>query len=144
MNEINNVIQKIIDTRKSKYLSQHDISTITGISQPIIARMESGKNIPRLDTLLKVVDALSLKLDIKERNEKEMMQEFKEDYFELASWFDMEENTNDLNYEDMVKTVLFLAYQHKNPDSCMGEDTSTYKEEGRLLQAFIKKYGLKN
>ena len=37
---------------------------MTGLKQPAIARIENNVNSPQLDTLIKILDALDLKLEI--------------------------------------------------------------------------------
>ena len=58
------IVKKITDLRTKKKLSQHDLAKIAGIKQPVIARMEKGTTNPRLDTVIKVVDALEYELTI--------------------------------------------------------------------------------
>lgn len=58
----------IIDTLtkqcKEKGLTQKELAKEAKSTQSVIARMESKKVIPQLDTLLKVVDALGCDLKI--------------------------------------------------------------------------------
>lgn len=58
------IVKKITDLRTKKGLSQHDLAKITGIKQPIISRMEKGITNPRLDTVIKIVDALEHELTL--------------------------------------------------------------------------------
>lgn len=58
------IVKKITDLRTKKGLSQHDLAKITGIKQPIISRMEKGITNPRLDTVIKIVDALEYELTL--------------------------------------------------------------------------------
>ena len=58
------IITTLIETRKIKGLSQKDIADITNLKQPAIARIENGVNSPQINTLLRIVDALDLKIDI--------------------------------------------------------------------------------
>jgi len=58
------IIQKIIDTRKSKKLTQAELSRKSGVRQPVIARMEKGVNSPQLNTLIKILNALDCKIKI--------------------------------------------------------------------------------
>ena len=61
------LIKKITEIRTVKGLSQQDLATITGIKQPIISRMEQGITNPRLDTVIKIVDALGHELTLIEK-----------------------------------------------------------------------------
>lgn len=58
------LIQAIIDGRKEKGLSQDELAKLTGIKQPAIARIESGAHSPQINTLINIVEALDLKLEI--------------------------------------------------------------------------------
>ena len=44
------LIDRLIELRASKNLSQKDVAAITGWSQAYISRLESKKTSPRLDT----------------------------------------------------------------------------------------------
>lgn len=62
--KVNNIIISIIKRRIDLGMSQRDLALKSGIKQPMIARIEKFDNIPRLDTLLKLLDALDLTLAI--------------------------------------------------------------------------------
>ena len=59
-----NIIKTIISTRKKKGLTQKEVAEMTGLKQPTIARIENNVNSPQLDTLIKILDALDLKIEI--------------------------------------------------------------------------------
>ncbi len=63
------IIDKIIENRKSKNLSQRDLAKMTGLKQPAIARFESFDASPNLVTLNKIVSALDLKLEVIDRHD---------------------------------------------------------------------------
>lgn len=58
------LIGEIIEARLDKGISQRQLGKMSGVSQPIIARMENGKAVPNLNTLLKVLAALGKTLYI--------------------------------------------------------------------------------
>lgn len=58
------LIGKMIEAREAKGLSQRELAEISGIKQPAIARIESMKSIPQVDTLLKVLIPLGYTLEI--------------------------------------------------------------------------------
>lgn len=58
------LIGKMIEAREAKGLSQRDLANISGVKQPAIARIESMKSMPQLDTLLKVLVPLGYTLQI--------------------------------------------------------------------------------
>jgi transcriptional regulator with XRE-family HTH domain len=47
------LIGKMIEAREEKGLSQRELAEISGVKQPAIARLESLKATPQIDTLLK-------------------------------------------------------------------------------------------
>lgn len=49
------IIKAIIETRESKKLTQRDLSKISGIKQPAIARIEKGINSVQTRTLIKLL-----------------------------------------------------------------------------------------
>ena len=49
---------EIIAARKEQGISQRELGKLTGIKQPVIARIESGQATPRIDTLLKLLAPL--------------------------------------------------------------------------------------
>ncbi|MCM1555957.1 MAG: helix-turn-helix transcriptional regulator [Anaeroplasma bactoclasticum] len=61
---ISSIIFEIVKQRNEKNLSQRDIEEITGIKQPMIARIETLKSIPRLDTLVSLCQAVGTRLGI--------------------------------------------------------------------------------
>ncbi len=57
------VALKIRITREQKGLRQQDLSDITGIARPNIARLESGRRIPKIGTLRKISEALGITIN---------------------------------------------------------------------------------
>lgn len=62
--QISNIIVKIIEKRLFLKMSQRELAKKTGIKQPMIARIEKLESIPRLDTLIKILDALDLNISV--------------------------------------------------------------------------------
>ena len=58
------IIDKIIQIRKKRGISQQKLSDMTGILQPVIARVESKRSSPTIEFLTKVLNALDLELDL--------------------------------------------------------------------------------
>lgn len=58
------LIGKMIEAREEKGLSQRELAELSGVKQPAIARMESMKSTPQIDTLLKVLVPLGYTLEI--------------------------------------------------------------------------------
>ncbi|MBQ8000367.1 MAG: helix-turn-helix transcriptional regulator [Ruminococcus sp.] len=58
------IIDTLIEQRKEKGMTQKELAQATELTQSVIARMESKKAVPQLDTLLKVVTALDCNLEV--------------------------------------------------------------------------------
>lgn len=58
------LIGEIIKAREEKGISQKKLEELSGVRQPIIARMERGKTSPQLDTILKILAPLGKTLYI--------------------------------------------------------------------------------
>jgi transcriptional regulator with XRE-family HTH domain len=55
---------QVADRRKGRGLSQADLAELVGTTQSAIARLESGGRPPRIDTLLRIANALEADLHI--------------------------------------------------------------------------------
>lgn len=55
---------ELIEARHKKGISQKRLEELSGVSQPVIARMERGATNPQVNTLLKVLRPLGLTLKI--------------------------------------------------------------------------------
>ena len=55
---------EIAKARKERGMSQRDLEAVSGVKQPIIARMERGQTSPQIDTVLKVLAPLGKTLAI--------------------------------------------------------------------------------
>lgn len=58
------LITELIKARNEKGITQRELETLSGVSQPVIARMESGKTSPNIDTVIKILFALGKTLTI--------------------------------------------------------------------------------
>lgn len=64
------LIGELIKARQEKGLSQKKLEELSGVKQPVIARMEKGQTSPQLDTILKVLAPLGKTLAIVQLNSK--------------------------------------------------------------------------
>ena len=55
---------ELIEARHKKGISQKRLEELSGVSQPVIARMERGTTNPQVNTLLKVLRPLGLTVKI--------------------------------------------------------------------------------
>lgn len=58
------LIGELIKARQDKGLTQKQLEKITGIKQPVIARMENGTSIPKISTILKLLAPLGKTLAV--------------------------------------------------------------------------------
>lgn len=58
------LIGELIQARKEQGISQRQLEELSGVKQPVIARMERGTSVPSIDTLLKVLVPLGKTLAI--------------------------------------------------------------------------------
>ena len=58
------IIGELIRARQEKGISQKKLEELSGVKQPVIARMEKGSTSPQLDTLLKVLAPLGKTLAV--------------------------------------------------------------------------------
>ena len=61
---------EIIKARQEQGISQKRLEEISGVSQPVIARMERGQTSPQLDTVLKLLASLGKTLAVVPINTK--------------------------------------------------------------------------
>ena len=64
------LIGELIKARQERVLSQKKLEELSGVKQPVIARMEKGQTSPQLDTILKVLAPLGKTLAIVPLNSK--------------------------------------------------------------------------
>lgn len=62
--ESERIVSEVARMRRSLGYSQAKLAMAAGIKQPVVARMETGVNSPRLDTILKVLLPLGKSLTI--------------------------------------------------------------------------------
>lgn len=58
------IIDRLIEERHRRGMTQKDLAKACSLTQSVIARLESKKTVPQLDTLLKVIAALRCELQI--------------------------------------------------------------------------------
>lgn len=56
------IAEKVSERRVEKNLSQRELAELCGTTQSAIARLERGGRPPRIDTLLRIADALECEL----------------------------------------------------------------------------------
>ena len=58
------LIGELIKARQDKGITQKQLEMLSGVKQPVIARMENGTSIPKLSTILKVLAPLGKTLAV--------------------------------------------------------------------------------
>ena len=58
------LVKSLIEARERLGLTQRELAAISGVKQPAIARLESMKRSPQIDTLFKLLHPLGLTLEI--------------------------------------------------------------------------------
>lgn len=58
------LIGRLIEARESKGITQHELAQMTGVKQSAIARLESMKATPQIDTLFKILKPLGYTIAI--------------------------------------------------------------------------------
>jgi transcriptional regulator with XRE-family HTH domain len=61
------IAEQVAGRRRSLGLSQAELAELTGTTQSAIARLESGGRPPRIDTLLRIANALDCELSVELR-----------------------------------------------------------------------------
>ena len=59
-----NIIDQLIQQRKQQHLSQTELAKKANMTQSVIARIESKKTVPQIDTLMKIIMALGCTLEV--------------------------------------------------------------------------------
>jgi transcriptional regulator with XRE-family HTH domain len=111
------IIETNVQSRKEKVLSQKEVAKIANLKQPAIARIETGAHSPQLDTLLKLIDALDLKIEIKKVNCIEIGDDIFEQILDEYHQFYSRNNDEKETYVTFNKEGGFINENksHKHP-----------------------------
>lgn len=69
------LMAELIKARREQGISQKKLAELSGVKQPIIARMERGITSPRIDTIIKVLVPLGKTLAVVPLKEKQTKQD---------------------------------------------------------------------
>jgi transcriptional regulator with XRE-family HTH domain len=61
------IAEQVTEQRAARGLSQKELAELCGTTQSAIARLESGGRPPKIDTLLRIAEALDCELEVKLR-----------------------------------------------------------------------------
>jgi transcriptional regulator with XRE-family HTH domain len=59
--------EQVTKRRRALGLSQHELAELTGTTQSAVARLEAGARPPKIDTLLRIANALDCELEVRLR-----------------------------------------------------------------------------
>ncbi len=62
------IAEQVVEQRRARGLSQKELAELTGTTQSAIARLETGGRPPRIDTLLRIAEALDCELVVELRS----------------------------------------------------------------------------
>ena len=58
------IISELIKARQEQGISQRRLEELSGVRQPVIARMEKGDSVPKIDTVIKLLAPLGKTLAV--------------------------------------------------------------------------------
>jgi len=61
------LIEQIVKIRKNLKITQEQLAKSANVTQQAISRLEKEKHIPKIDTLMRIIDGLGMKLTLTER-----------------------------------------------------------------------------
>lgn len=62
------ILCALIDARNEKKISQKELEELSGVRQPLIARIEKGKTDPQITTVLRILEPLGMTLAVVPKN----------------------------------------------------------------------------
>ncbi|PES32841.1 helix-turn-helix domain-containing protein [Bacillus thuringiensis] len=62
------IVGKVMAVKDRKGLSQRELSRLSGVPQKTISRIENGIDIPKIPTLLKLINVLGLEISLVDKN----------------------------------------------------------------------------
>ena len=58
------IIDRLIEERHNKGMTQKELAEAAQLTQSVVARFESKRTVPQLDTLIRVASALGCKIEV--------------------------------------------------------------------------------
>ena len=131
-------IKSFVQLRKSRHITQPQLSARSGVPQPVIARLEKGKTDPKLSTILKLLDSMEAKLTVKEDQkmdyfitlEKEVMSEVAAEIYATITRYMIAKNIQD-DEKHPLNILGHMIFQIK--ENLIGKEYTM--EELKLIQA---------
>ena len=131
-------IKSFVQLRKSRHITQPQLSARSGVPQPVIARLEKGTTDPKLTTILRLLDSMGAKLIIKEDQkmdyfitlEKEVMSEVAAEIYATITRYTIAKNIQD-DEKHPLNILGHMIFQIK--ENLIGKEYTM--EELKLIQA---------
>lgn len=111
--ETNKIVlgEKIKQQRLRLKMSQFELAERVGIHEKQIYRIESGKNSPSVDNIIKIIDALDMDIRILDYKNIRIFNPIKDEILSLVS----DANDDELMlYRDLIKVSRNNLKKHKN------------------------------
>lgn len=141
--------------RKAKGYSTYKVAEITGISQPVISKIENGKRSPDMDLIAKIAKALEFPVSLlyadKETIERVINEIYKASKFS-GDWGDIteEEKLSRINEILAQEPSIFYELDENVRSQIIAETSATYgtyrldealnKDEFEAVKAFLETY----
>lgn len=146
LSEKEQFIKSFVQLRKSRHITQPQLSARSGVPQPVIARLETGTSDPKLTTILKLLNCMEAKLIIKENSkmdyfitlEKEVMSEVAASILATISRYVIDKN---IHKDDKHPLNILQGMIYDIKDDLIGKEYTM--EELNLIKAklqFAKDY----
>lgn len=131
-------IKSFVQLRKSRHITQPQLSAKSGVPQPVIARLEKGTTDPKLTTILRLLDSMEAKLTIKEDQkmdyfitlEKEVMSEVAAEIYATITRYTIAKNIQD-DEKHPLNILGHMIFQIK--ENLIGKEYTM--EELKLIQS---------
>lgn len=138
LDEKEQFIKSFVQLRKSRHITQPQLSARSGVPQPVIARLEKGTTDPKLTTILRLLDSMGAKLIIKEDQkmdyfitlEKEVMSEVAAEIYATITRYTIAKNIQD-DEKHPLNILGHMIFQIK--ENLIGKEYTM--EELKLIQA---------
>jgi transcriptional regulator with XRE-family HTH domain len=121
------IIAKMVEVRKIKSISQKELAEKCGLKQSAIARIEKRVNSPQLDTIIRVSDALGLKIEFIDNNQaifdKNVLNEYNFVFDDLVEQFNSKTDLIQFHIQNQ-KIEKETIYEDQKHNASSGQNFS--------------------
>lgn len=109
---VNRLVDQIVNERIKQGLSQRDLAKKSGLKQPAIARFETLETLPTISTLVKITNALNLKVHALSENDIAEIEEFRFFKENINYLYVLSDNQwNDQEYKNEGQYITYIGGQ---------------------------------